>query len=154
MPPKAPKHDKSAAAEAGIVKDARMLFVRGVATAVDETALSECFSALGPISQCFLVREKGADDHKGIGFVQFALPEDAERALSEMNGTALKGRTLKVITHPPPSCMLASTHEPYARLCAYGAHGHVLSCPAALPAANQDGCLCLQPCAVRQSHFA
>ena len=39
------------AADADNVKDLRMLFVRGIASNIDETSLSESFSSLGPVSQ-------------------------------------------------------------------------------------------------------
>lgn len=42
------------------------------------------------------VRDKGAEKHKGFGFVTFALPEDAQRAVDELNNTSLAGRKLQV----------------------------------------------------------
>lgn len=77
-------------------KDARTLFVRGVSFEIDEKPLEEVFSEVGPVKSCFLVREKGAPKHKGFGFVQFALQEDAERAAAELNGKSVGGRKLLV----------------------------------------------------------
>jgi nucleolar protein 4 len=83
-------------ATADAQKDARTLFVRGVSFGVDEAGLEQVFSAVGPIKQCFLVRQKGDAHHKGFGFVQFALQEDAARAVQELNGHAIAGRKLLV----------------------------------------------------------
>mmetsp|Transcript_3372 Transcript_3372/g.9016 ORF Transcript_3372/g.9016 Transcript_3372/m.9016 type:complete len:592 (-) Transcript_3372:658-2433(-) len=80
----------------GGAKDNRTVFVRGVAFSVDQQPFEEAFSDVGPVKQCFLVRDKGAPKHKGCGFVQYALPEDAQRALQEMNGRMLGGRKLQV----------------------------------------------------------
>lgn len=93
--------------------DARTLFVRNVAFDVDAAQLEEVFTDVGPVRQCFLVTDKaaaaaaagggsgssaagGPKRHKGIAFVQFALPEDAERALEDLNGKEVAGRRLKV----------------------------------------------------------
>jgi len=87
--------------------DARTLFVRNVAFDVDSGQLEEVFTDIGPVRQCFLVTDKQQQQqqqpaaaqqkrHKGIAFVQFAIPEDAERALQELNGREVAGRRLKV----------------------------------------------------------
>lgn len=77
-------------------KDARTVFVRNVSFDVDESKLEETFSDIGPVRQCFLVKTKGQQRHRGFGFVQYALPEDADRALQELNQKDLHGRQLKV----------------------------------------------------------
>lgn len=78
-------------------KDARTVFIRGVSFDADDKQLEELFSNVGPVKQCFLVRPKGATRHKGMGFVTYALAEDAERAIEELNGNnSLGGRKLLV----------------------------------------------------------
>lgn len=79
------------------VKDLRTVFVRGVSFDADEKAVEAAFSDVGPVKSCFLVRQKGDAKHKGFGFVQFALPEDAERAVTELDGKAVAGRKLQVL---------------------------------------------------------
>ncbi|CAI7816604.1 unnamed protein product, partial [Closterium sp. NIES-53] len=54
------------------------------------------FSTVGPIRKCFLVAQRGAETHRGMGFVQYALAEDAERAVRELGGKRLEGRPLAV----------------------------------------------------------
>ena len=84
-------------------QDARTVFVRGLDAAVTDDILSSTFSAIGPVKHAFLVKKRAAPGaiqltthHKGFGFVQFALEEDAVRAVQEMNGTRLSGRVMKV----------------------------------------------------------
>jgi nucleolar protein 4 len=76
----------------------RTVFVRNVAYEVDDNALEAVFEDVGPVRQAFLVKEKGQQKHKGFGYVQFAIPEDAERAVQELQGRALQGRSIKVRT--------------------------------------------------------
>ena len=61
----------------------RTVFVRNISYEVDDKALEEAFQDVGPVRQAFLVKDKGQQRHKGFGYVQFALPEDAERAVEE-----------------------------------------------------------------------
>ncbi|WIA36043.1 hypothetical protein OEZ86_007402 [Tetradesmus obliquus] len=84
--------------DGGAEKDARTLFVRNVAFSVDSAGLEQVFADIGPVRQCFLVTQKGAEGtkHRGIAFVQFAIPEDAQRAVEELNGTEVAGRRLKI----------------------------------------------------------
>uniref|UniRef100_A0A3Q2T0E1 RRM domain-containing protein n=1 Tax=Fundulus heteroclitus TaxID=8078 RepID=A0A3Q2T0E1_FUNHE len=46
--------------------------------------LEEIFSEIGPVKQCFVVREKGTDKCRGFGFVTYSMEEDAQRALKEV----------------------------------------------------------------------
>lgn len=109
-------------------KDLRTVFVRGISFDVDEKQLEDAFGDVGPVRSCFLVRQKGQQKHKGFGFVQYAIQEDAERAAQELNGKSVGGRKLQVTLRPPSivvSCRNASRwqappnsaarcHPPYA----------------------------------------
>ena len=103
--------------------DRRTLFVRGVAFGATNEDLEAAFAAVGPVRSAFLVGGAGSNanshaaadaaaaaaagnassssaqqqqQHKGVGFVQFALPEDADRAVAELDGTLLSGRRIRV----------------------------------------------------------
>ncbi len=77
--------------------DPRTVFVRGVDSSVTDAELQELFSDVGPVKKAFLVRKGGKDAaHRGFGFVQFAVAEDAARAAAELHGRELAGRKLKV----------------------------------------------------------
>ena len=80
------------------VKDERTVFVRGVSFDVDDREFEAALSDIGPVKSCFLVKPQGqgGGKHRGFGFCTFAVREDAERAVEEMNGKAVKGRKLQV----------------------------------------------------------
>lgn len=80
----AAKHDKTT------------VFVRGVAFSTGPEDFEAHFSELGPVRTSFLVKDKGKTGHKGFGFVQYALPEDAQKAAEQLHNTEFQGRKLKV----------------------------------------------------------
>ncbi|KAI3438130.1 hypothetical protein D9Q98_000571 [Chlorella vulgaris] len=76
--------------------DPRTVFVRGIDATVADAQLQEFFSDVGPVKNAFLVRRGKDGPHRGFGFVQFAVQEDAVRAAEQLNGVELAGRKLKV----------------------------------------------------------
>ena len=60
------------------------------------TDLKTLFSDLAPVRSAFVVTEGGTS--KGVGYVSFAIKEDATGALQsiEKDGIALNGRVLRV----------------------------------------------------------
>eukprot|EP00793_Prasinoderma_coloniale_P004027 PRCOL_00006869-RA len=73
---------------------ATTLFVRGVPPEATHGMLEKAFSAVGPVREAFLVDDKFAGRHRGIGFIKFALAEDAKRALAE--SVAVGGKVVAV----------------------------------------------------------
>ncbi|KAJ7543705.1 hypothetical protein O6H91_09G049400 [Diphasiastrum complanatum] len=76
--------------------DARTVFVRKLPFSLSDSQLEELFSEVGPVKHCFTVKEKGSDQHRGFGFIQFAVAEDAQKAVESKNGLLLQGRKIKV----------------------------------------------------------
>eukprot|EP00798_Chlamydomonas_sp_ICE-L_P004941 gene4941-34712_t len=76
-------------------KDDRTLFVRGISFDTEAEALEAVFSEIGPVKQCFLIKDKDALKHRGFGFVQYAVEEDAAMAADQLNGTMVDGRKLQ-----------------------------------------------------------
>lgn len=89
--------------------DPRTVFVRGIDATVADAQLQEFFSDVGPVKNAFLVRRGKDGPHRGFGFVQFAVQEDAVRAAEQLNGVELAGRKLKVRTDTGSTHQHAST---------------------------------------------
>ncbi|CAA7028282.1 unnamed protein product [Microthlaspi erraticum] len=77
--------------------------VSGLPYSFTNAQLEEAFSDVGPVRRCFLVTNKGSNEHRGFAFVKFALPEDVDRAIELKNGSIVGGRkvTVKQAAHRP-----------------------------------------------------
>lgn len=76
--------------------NSKTVFVKGVSFDVNEEALAEYFSAVGPVHRATLVKRSRDGSHKGFGYVEYAMEQDANLAIEQFSGKELKGRTLAV----------------------------------------------------------
>ena len=72
------------------------LFVGGLSWGTTDQGLREAFESFGEISEAKVITDRDTGRSRGFGFVTFAQADDANKALSEMNGTELDGRTIRV----------------------------------------------------------
>ena len=63
---------------------------------VTEEAIRSIFQPFGHISEVQLHRDPTTGMSRGFGFVTFALPHEAKRAIAELNGLEVLGRPIKV----------------------------------------------------------
>ena len=72
------------------------LFVGGLSFSTSTERLREAFAACGNVESASVVTDRDTGRSRGFGFVEMATPEEAESAISKLNGTSLDGRTIKV----------------------------------------------------------
>ena len=72
------------------------LFVGGLSFSTSNDRLREAFTAVGTVESASVVTDRDTGRSRGFGFVEMATPEEAEQAISRLNGTNLDGRTIQV----------------------------------------------------------
>jgi RNA recognition motif-containing protein len=74
----------------------KKLFIGGLSWGTNEDALYQTFERFGTVEEAKVITDRETGRSRGFGFVTFANEDDAMAAISEMDGTQLDGRTIKV----------------------------------------------------------
>lgn len=74
----------------------KKLYVGNVPFSATEGTLIEWFSPFGNVETATVITDRASGRSKGFGFVEFSSDDEAERAISEMNGKEMEGRALTV----------------------------------------------------------
>lgn len=74
----------------------KKLFVGGLAWATTDETLRAGFESFGPVSEAKVILERDSGRSRGFGFVTFENDEDADTAMSQMDGAELDGRSIRV----------------------------------------------------------
>ena len=81
--------------KAAFVGEAK-LYVGNLDFRVDEADLVELFSKVGSVGEVSIVRHADTGRSRGFAFVTMMTKEDGEKAVNELDGEDLKGRSLQV----------------------------------------------------------
>src|SRR4051812_6834513 len=72
------------------------LFVGGLSFNTTENDLQDAFAAHGSVTEVNLVTDRMTGKSKGFAFVTMSSPQEAQQAITAMNGKVLDGRNLTV----------------------------------------------------------
>jgi len=72
------------------------LYVGGLPYSTTEQQLSELFSQQGSVTSAKVITDKFTGQSRGFGFVEMATGEEAQKAITALNGTEMGGRTITV----------------------------------------------------------
>ena len=75
---------------------AKKLFVGGLSWNTGDKELEECFARFGAVSDAKVITDRDTGRSRGFGFITFDQDEDAMKAMSEMDGTEVDNRAIKV----------------------------------------------------------
>ncbi len=75
---------------------AKKLYVGNLSYNTHEEDLREAFSKIGEVLSATLIVDQTNGRSKGFGFVEMATDEDAEKAISSLNGTSFMDRSITV----------------------------------------------------------
>lgn len=80
---------------------AQKLFIGGIAFTTTSEALGEFFGQSGTVLSANVITDQFSGQSRGFGFVEMSTTEEAERAVAQLNGRELDGRTLRVEVSKP-----------------------------------------------------
>jgi RNA recognition motif-containing protein len=72
------------------------LFVGNLSYQTTEDDLRQMFAGVANVASVTLVTERDSGRSKGFAFVEMTTPEDAQKAIAQLNGQALHDRTIRV----------------------------------------------------------
>ena len=79
------------------------LFVSGLPYDIASERVREVFASAGTVESVQLLADKLTGRSRGFGFVEMASAQDAEAAITRLNGSELEGRRLAVALAQPPA---------------------------------------------------
>ncbi len=74
----------------------KKLFVGGLSWDTTDARLQAAFAPHGEITEAKVITDRDTGRSRGFGFVTFAAPEDAAKAIAALDGKELDGRAIKV----------------------------------------------------------
>lgn len=72
------------------------IYVSHLSWGTKSDALQDAFSQFGEVSSANVITDRETGRSRGFGFVEMPNDEEAQRAIDELNGTELDGRTISV----------------------------------------------------------
>ena len=77
------------------------LFVGNLSFDTTENDLNDAFAAHGTVTETNLMMDRTTGRPRGFGFITMSSPEEAQKAISALNGSQLGGRALTVNVAKP-----------------------------------------------------
>jgi RNA recognition motif-containing protein len=75
---------------------AKKLYVGNLSYGVTDADLARMFEAHGTVQSAQVIMDRDTGRSKGFGFVEMASDQEAQAAITAMNGQAIEGRSLTV----------------------------------------------------------
>ena len=79
------------------------IYVGNLAYEVTEGDLQQAFEAFGEVTSAKIITDRASGTPRGFGFVEMSTKAEGQAAITGLNGTELKGRTLTVNEARPRS---------------------------------------------------
>ena len=77
------------------------IYVGNLSFNLSNQDLTEAFSQFGTVQSARIITDRDTNRSKGFAFVEMSTSEEADTAISQLNGTTLEGRALNVSIAKP-----------------------------------------------------
>ena len=72
------------------------IYVGNISRTASEQDLRDAFTAFGEVQSAAIIKDKFSGESRGFGFVEMPNKDEADKAISGLNGKDFKGRPLTV----------------------------------------------------------
>jgi len=72
------------------------IYLGNLSREVTEDELRKAFEAFGQVTTASIIKDRYSGESRGFGFIEMATKTEAQAAITGLNGTSLKERTLSV----------------------------------------------------------
>jgi RNA recognition motif-containing protein len=72
------------------------IYVGNLSYSVTEEDLRQAFEGFGQVESATIIKDQSSGQSKGFGFIEMPAKEEAQAAISGLNGKEIKGRKLNV----------------------------------------------------------
>ena len=72
------------------------LYVGNLSFSVNDDTLRQAFEEFGQVSSASVIKDKFSGESRGFGFIEMPSKEEADKAMTALNGKDLDGRALSV----------------------------------------------------------
>jgi RNA recognition motif-containing protein len=72
------------------------IYVGNLSRDVTEEDLRQAFQSFGQVASVSIIKDKFSGESRGFGFLEMPNKAEAQKAIADLNGKELKGRTLTV----------------------------------------------------------
>ncbi len=85
------------------------IFVGGLPYSATEQQLNDLFTPYGTVTSARVITDRATGQSRGFGFVEMSAGEEANKAITGLNGTQMDGRSLIVNEAKPQENRAVST---------------------------------------------
>ena len=89
------------------------LFVGGLSFSTTSEGMREAFARFGPVNSATVMTDRETGRSRGFGFVEMASAEEADKAISALNGSSLDGRMIRVDKATPRGAGAPGPRRPF-----------------------------------------
>ena len=89
------------------------IYVSNLSFNIQDEDLREFFTPFGEVTSAKIIMDKMTNQSRGFGFVEMSDDEASKKAIAELDGASVDGRTLKVMEAKPKEDRPARSNNPF-----------------------------------------
>ena len=89
------------------------IYVSNLSFNVQDEDLREFFAPYGVVTSAKIINDRESGKSRGFGFVEMSDDEASKKAMAELDGATVEGRTIKVMEAKPKEDRPARSNDPF-----------------------------------------